>query len=89
MTIDVLTAPSPELESEVIWAEEVTSDEVTPEELESEDSTIEDAEVDNQQGWEDPLRLYLHEIGRVPLLSASNEKTIARKIEIGKRVDHC
>jgi len=87
MTIDVLTAPSPELESEVIWAEEVTSDEVTPEELESEDSTIEDAEVDNQQGWEDPLHLYLHEIGRVPLLTASDEKTIARKIEIGERVD--
>jgi RNA polymerase primary sigma factor len=87
MTIDVLTAPSPELESEVIWAEAVTPDEVTAEELESQDSTIEAAEVENQEGWEDPLHLYLHEIGRVPLLTASDEKTIARKIEIGKRVD--
>ena len=87
MTIDVLTAPSPELESAVLSAEEVTLNEPTAEELDSEDSTIEAAEVENQEGWEDPLRLYLHEIGRVPLLTASDEKTIARKIEIGERVD--
>ena len=87
MTIDVLTVPSPQLESEVISVEEVTPDEVTAEELESEDSAIEAAEVENQEGWEDPLRLYLHEIGRVPLLTASDEKTSARKIEIGERVD--
>ena len=60
---------------------------MTAEELESEDSAIEAAEVENQEGWEDPLRLYLHEIGRVPLLTASDEKTSARKIEIGERVD--
>jgi RNA polymerase primary sigma factor len=87
MTIDVLTAASPELESDIISAEDVTSVEVTSEDLESEDSTIEDAEVQNQVGCEDPLHLYLHEIGRVPLLTASDEKTIARKIEIGERVD--
>jgi len=87
MTIDVLTVPSPQLEPEVIKEEEVTPDEVTAGELESEDSTLEAAEVENQEGWEDPLRLYLHEIGRVPLLTASDEKTIARKIEIGDRLD--
>jgi RNA polymerase primary sigma factor len=87
MTIDVLTVPSPQLESEVITAEEVMPNEIIAEELESEDSTIEAAEIENQEGWEDPLRLYLHEIGRVPLLTASDEKTSARKIEIGERVD--
>jgi RNA polymerase primary sigma factor len=87
MGIDVLSEPSPQFESEAITKEEVTPDEVTTEELESEDSTIKAAEVENQEGWEDPLRLYLHEIGRVPLLTASDEKTIARKIEIGERAD--
>ena len=62
MTIDVLTVPSPQLEPKVIKEEEVTPDEVTAGELESEDSTLEAAEVENQEGWEDPLRLYLHEI---------------------------
>jgi RNA polymerase primary sigma factor len=35
---------------------------------------------------EDPIRLYLHEIGRVPLLTAKDEKITARRIEVGKRV---
>jgi RNA polymerase primary sigma factor len=30
--------------------------------------------------------MYLHEIGRVPLLSATEEKVLARKMEAGKRV---
>ena len=41
---------------------------------------------DNQEVEEDPIRLYLHEIGRVPLLSAKDEKITARRIEVGKRV---
>ena len=35
---------------------------------------------------DDPVRMYLHEIGRVPLLSATDEKALARKMEAGKRV---
>ena len=35
---------------------------------------------------DDPVRMYLHEIGRVPLLSATEEKVLARKMEAGKRV---
>ena len=58
MTIDVLTVPSLEFESEVITEEEIT-DELTTKEPESEDSTLEAAEVENQEGWEDPIRLYL------------------------------
>jgi RNA polymerase primary sigma factor len=41
---------------------------------------------DNQEVEEDPIRLYLHEIGRVPLLTAKDEKITARRIEVGKRV---
>ena len=51
-------------------------------ELEAQLEAIEDQEV-----GDDPVRLYLHEIGKVHLLTADNEKTLARKIEEGKRID--
>ena len=56
---------------------------------ENKDSEVNSTEVtleDNQEVEEDPIRLYLHEIGRVPLLSAKDEKITARRIEVGKRV---
>jgi RNA polymerase primary sigma factor len=34
---------------------------------------------------DDPVRMYLHEIGRVPLLNSANEKSLAHKVEQGKR----
>jgi RNA polymerase primary sigma factor len=36
---------------------------------------------------DDPVRMYLHEIGRVPLLTADDEKALAQKMEKGKRID--
>jgi RNA polymerase primary sigma factor len=35
---------------------------------------------------DDPVRMYLHEIGRVPLLTAEKEKVLAKKMEAGKRI---
>jgi len=35
---------------------------------------------------DDPVRMYLHEIGRVPLLTADDEKNLAQKMERGKHV---
>jgi len=35
---------------------------------------------------DDPVRIYLHEIGRVHLLTAENEKALAKKMELGKRI---
>jgi len=36
---------------------------------------------------DDPVRMYLHEIGRVSLLTAQDEKVLAKKIERGKHVN--
>ncbi|MBN1176643.1 MAG: RNA polymerase sigma factor RpoD [Dehalococcoidales bacterium] len=36
---------------------------------------------------DDPVRIYLHEIGRVHLLTADDEKTLAKQMEEGKLID--
>jgi len=36
---------------------------------------------------DDPVRMYLHEIGRVPLLTADDEKNLAQKMEKGTRIN--
>ncbi len=36
---------------------------------------------------DDPVRIYLHEIGRVSLLTAKDEQILSRKIAEGKRID--
>ena len=87
MTFDPFGAVSSEFESgeikeeEIVLEEEPVIEEPKPEELAPE-------AVEAEEEWfrDDPVRLYLHEIGRVQLLTAANEKTIARKIELGKRV---
>jgi len=40
-----------------------------------------------QEIADDPVRIYLHEIGRVHLLTAEDEKTLAKKMEKGKRIN--
>ncbi len=41
---------------------------------------------DDQGIVDDPVRMYLHEIGRVALLTANDERVLARKMERGKRL---
>jgi RNA polymerase primary sigma factor len=93
MTIDALTVASQELETDVMKEPELAPQEealleIEPavEELEPEEPASEVLDADSQEVDDDPVRLYLHEIGRVPLLTALDEKTTARRIEIGKRV---
>ena len=65
--------------------EDVILEEPSAEDLEME-AQAEVLEDQDQEVGDDPVRLYLHEIGRVPLLTARDEKTLARRIEEGKRI---
>ena len=41
---------------------------------------------EQQEVVDDPVRMYLHEIGRVHLLTAADEKVLANKMEEGRRI---
>ena len=43
-------------------------------------------ELEGQEVVDDPVRMYLHEIGRVSLLTAEEEKDLARNMEEGRRI---
>ena len=92
MTTDVFTITSSEFEPERLRDQAIISEDVaheeepTADELELEEPSIAPLEADEPELGDDPVRLYLHEIGRFQLLKASNEKIIARRIEIGRRI---
>ena len=53
----------------------------------AEGATKEDeADLEAQEGIDDPVRMYLREIGRVYLLSGADEKRLARHMEEGKHI---
>jgi RNA polymerase primary sigma factor len=79
MTFEAFPADSTELEAE-------TMKEPTAEDLEVEEPVQEVLDSDDLEENGDPVRLYLHEIGRVPLLTAQDEKKASRRIEIGRRI---
>ena len=79
MTFGAFPINSPELEAE-------TMREPTTEDLELEEPVRETISADDLEGNDDPVKLYLHEIGRVPLLTARDEQIAARRIEIGRRI---
>ncbi|MBN1366403.1 MAG: RNA polymerase sigma factor RpoD [Dehalococcoidales bacterium] len=61
---------------------EKVAEEATELEIES---TADD--MQQQEVVDDPVRMYLHEIGRVHLLTAGDEKVLAKNIEHGKHIN--
>jgi RNA polymerase primary sigma factor len=55
------------------WVEDPAKDEVEPDVV----------ELDLEEGIDDPVRMYLREIGKVSLLTADDEKRLARAMEEG------
>jgi RNA polymerase primary sigma factor len=45
-----------------------------------------DLELEEHEGIDDPVRMYLREIGKVHLLTAQDEKQLARQMEDGKHI---
>ena len=58
-----------------------TEDEIIPDEDEPE--IIEDVDVLEGVSTEDPVRMYLKEIGNVPLLTGDEEVELAKRVEAG------
>jgi RNA polymerase primary sigma factor len=72
-------------EEEMIPADELLKEEEAELQEEPElEITMED--LGEAAAVDDPVRMYLHEIGRVHLLTAGDEKSLAKKLEAGKRV---
>jgi RNA polymerase primary sigma factor len=73
---------------------EIPSSEELEDELKSEGLEVEPGEEapiellggSEQEAADDPVRLYLHEIGKVRLLTARDERDLAKKIELAKRL---
>jgi len=102
LDIDAKSASEPQVEAEALSEKEIGGDESlkegleeapTKEELEEEESEIAPSDLvlpleqfEEPGMVDDPVRMYLHEIGRVPLLSADDEKRLAQQMEHGKRI---
>ena len=65
----------------VEWHEEEEEEEERPKLERGEEVPLEE-----QEGIDDPVRMYLREIGRVYLLTAEDEKRLARAMEEGKHI---
>ena len=78
--IDILKMTPPSEDDALV------DDDVPPEEIENEEEVdVEnvDLSVPDSVSIEDPVRMYLKEIGKVPLLSAEEEVELAKRMELG------
>lgn len=81
-SVTVAGANPPTVAAE-LWAEESEDDEA---EVEA-DIAKAAALLEASEGVDDPVRMYLREIGKVYLLSSADEKRLARKMEEAKHLD--
>ena len=65
------------MDSGALWAEE---------QLEEPDLEAAAAQLEGLEVIDDPVRMYLREIGRVPLLTAKDERILARRMEAGGHI---
>ncbi len=66
-----------------------TVEEPQPKDLQDtrpEDEVEDDLEIESTEMIDDPVRMYLREIGRVSLLTAQDERSLARRMEAGKHI---
>jgi RNA polymerase primary sigma factor len=72
-----------DIEEELLSTDDLSAKLKSSEEVEV-DASIE--QMEEQEVADDPVRLYLHEIGKVQLLTAKDERILAQKIEEAKRI---
>lgn len=81
--IDILRIPSPDDESNDLLLEQEPDMENIEEESLGDIENLEDMSVPEGVSVEDPVRMYLKEIGKVPLLNAQDEAELAKRMEEG------
>ena len=79
------TEPPPAAEAAVDTEEEPDLEDMEPE-LETEAEAAARAPIEEHEMLDDPVRMYLREIGRVTLLTALDERTLAKKMEAGRHL---
>ena len=72
-------------EADDMWDKDKEFDE--KEEVPELDVDVAAEEIAEQDITDDPVRIYLHEIGRVHLLTADDEKTLAKRMEESKYIN--